>query len=260
MLQVLRIRNQEHHLLTNILGIQKGQTYPSCTQQLGIGWCCVGNGTNDNCYADQPSTCDSANAVACINLAPNTANACCPRLTRCSPGYEAAEDNVRCEIGYADLMQLAATASETSMLPAVTSSTISATTSGTTSSTTSSSTTSSSTEGPSLTQSNSPEPIQAESAMSAGAIAGTTIGTMAGFALFVVIAYLFLRRRRISKHASLNQENMNNNGAQMREYNQGEHHSLQYSSEVQGLRSLSELNSLQSPKELYSQPPPQELP
>ncbi|KAI1135491.1 hypothetical protein F5Y05DRAFT_172439 [Hypoxylon sp. FL0543] len=245
--------------------VRKGETYPSCVQEMGIGWCCVGNGTNDNCYVDQPSECGSANSVACVNLAPNTSSACCPRLTRCASGYVAAEDNVRCEIGYDDLMQLVATASETSTLPTVSASsaTSSASSSSLTSSPTSSSASFLSTESPNPTQDNDPEPDQTQSALTSGSIAGIAVGSVAGLALLAAMACYFLRRKRKAKQAATSSNGADNNGPPMQDYNQAAYDSWygswQHSGEPQGFSQPSELNSVQPPKELAPERPPQEL-
>ncbi|KAI0118057.1 hypothetical protein F4776DRAFT_263453 [Hypoxylon sp. NC0597] len=243
--------------------VRRGETYPSCVQELGRGWCCVGNGTNDNCYVDQPSDCDSTNSVACVNLAPNTSSACCPRLTRCASGYEAAEDNVRCEIGYDDLMQLAATASETSTTPTVSASSASSS-SSTSSSTSTSSTASSSTETPIPNQTSDVAPDQAKSAMAPGTIAGIAVGSAAGLALSVATAYYFLRRKRKAKEATVSYSGVDNSGPPMQQdYSQAAYDSWysswQYSGGTGGPSQPSELNSAQSPKELAPERPPQEL-
>ncbi|KAI0836198.1 hypothetical protein F5Y06DRAFT_274443 [Hypoxylon sp. FL0890] len=252
--------------------VRKGETYPSCVQELGMGWCCVGNGTNDNCYVDQPSECDSPNSVACVNLAPNTSSACCPRLTTCASGYEAAEDIVRCEIGYDDLMQLAATASETSTLPTVSTSSAtfvsSSSSTSTTTTTSSSSTTSLSTESPISNENNDTEPDQTSSALAPGSIAGIVVGSVAGLALFVAMAYYFLRRRKARQTAvSYNGVDSNGPPGMQQDYNQAVYDSWygswQYSDEARGFSQPSELNSDQPPKELPQlapERPPQELP
>ena len=69
----------------------------------------------DNCYVDIPSACDSQTAISCTNLAADTKPACCPRLTRCVSDREMSE-NVRCEIAYSDLTQLAHTVADTPSL------------------------------------------------------------------------------------------------------------------------------------------------
>ncbi|KAI1411573.1 hypothetical protein F5Y13DRAFT_165275 [Hypoxylon sp. FL1857] len=243
--------------------IRTGETYPSCLQAMGMGWCCVGNGTNDDCYVDQPSMCDTANSVACTNLAPNTSAACCPRLTRCSEGYEAAESNVRCEIGYDDLMQLVATASETSTLPSTSASSASSSTSSTSSSS-SSSTTSLGIESPVSNLNNDVGADSATSTLAPGSIAGIVIGSVAGLALIIAVAYYLLRRRRNAKQAAINNNVNGNNGPPMQQdYNQAAYNSWygswQYSGETRGYSQPSELNSVQSPKELAPERPPQEL-
>ncbi|OTB08004.1 hypothetical protein M426DRAFT_8212 [Hypoxylon sp. CI-4A] len=208
------------------------------------------SGTGDDCYVDQPSVCDSTNAVECVSLATNTTNACCPRLTRCSPGYEASEDNVRCEIGYSDLMQLVATSSETSMFP---------TTAGSTSSSTATSS-STSTGLIEATQSAVSEPAKDGSVLSAGAIAGIAIGAGAGLALLLVGAYCW-RRIWKARHASVNTGNSYNYPSypHTQEYRQAVHYSIPSSSGAPDFRSVSQLNTPQPPNELHYQPPPQEL-
>ncbi|OTA65804.1 hypothetical protein K449DRAFT_391772 [Hypoxylon sp. EC38] len=243
--------------------VRRGQTYSSCVQELDRGWCCVGNGTNDNCYVDQPSDCDSTNSVACVNLAPNTSSACCPRLTRCASGYEAAEDNVRCEIGYDDLMQLAATASGTSTISTISTSSTSSS-SSTSSATSTSTTTSSSTETFNPNQDSDVSPDPARSAMAPGTIAGIAVGSVAGLALFVATAYYFLRRKRKTKESAVSYNGADSNGPPMQQdYNQTAYDSWysswQYSGETGGFSQPSELNSAQSPKELAPDRPPQEL-
>ncbi|KAI0880849.1 uncharacterized protein GGS22DRAFT_77062 [Annulohypoxylon maeteangense] len=240
--------------------VQKGEVFPSCQQELGIGWCCVGNGTNQDCYVDQPSVCGSENSVACVNLAPNTTSACCPRLTRCSAGYQAAEGNVRCEIGYADLMQLAATASQTNAF----STDISSTTS-------SISTTSTSSSSPVPTQSNSQERQQSQSSISSGATAGIAVGA-AGFIILVILAFYFLHRRRKAKmdetnNISNNINNTNdnydyNNSSNVYMNDNSEYSSRfwQYNTDTQGSRNPSELASIGPPKELPHNQPLGELP
>ncbi|KAI1390056.1 uncharacterized protein F4822DRAFT_222627 [Hypoxylon trugodes] len=226
--------------------VRRGQTYPSCIQQLGRGWCCVGNGTNDDCYADQASECDSPNAVECVDLAPNTTKACCPRLTRCSSGYSASEDFVRCEIGYSDLMQLAATASDTSTVS-------SAITSQVVLPPSAAATTSSSSTTPTPTAA-----LEQAQSTSAGTIAGATVGAVGGAALLGALAFFFYRRRSKAKYAAVNPSNGGDSNAQMHNPNQPGGYPWQYSGEPP--RQLSELQTPEPPKELPSQFPPQELP
>ncbi|KAI1458646.1 hypothetical protein F4805DRAFT_120466 [Annulohypoxylon moriforme] len=235
--------------------VQQGEVFPSCQQELGMGWCCVGNGTDQDCYVDQPSVCNSVNSVACINLAPNTTSACCPRLTRCSTGYQASENNVRCEIGYDDLMQLAATASQINTSTTDTSSTSSSSTSTSTSTISSVSSPSASTGSAVQTPSNDTEPQQSgRYTISSGAIAGITVGAV-GFIALAILAFYFLSRRKTKK------DDADNVGHSTSDGNVYINAHGQLSSHMwQGAGYPSELASTEPPKELPHDRPLGELP
>ncbi|RKU44274.1 hypothetical protein DL546_000987 [Coniochaeta pulveracea] len=95
---------------STICCVKKGQLFPSCEQHMDKGWCCLGDGQDDECYVDQPSVCGDKFAVTCTNkLESGTSKACCPRLTACVPGYTFSDSFVRCQMLYPDL-QLAAAA------------------------------------------------------------------------------------------------------------------------------------------------------
>ena len=141
--------------------------------------------------------CDEQNAVSCVNLEAGTRQACCPRLTRCVSDRRMSEENVRCEIAYSDLTQLAATAAASSSL-FPTQATIS-TSSGT------SSTSHSSTASGSMTTA-APSPHTSEEAVppgiSGGAIAGIVIGALVALGLCATVTYVVVRRRLAAKYGN----------------------------------------------------------
>ncbi|KAK8039444.1 hypothetical protein PG993_007855 [Apiospora rasikravindrae] len=198
---------------TTLCCIKPGKDYPSCQQALGKEWCCVGkrliskkkskeltregsllgiSGTNDNCYADQPSACTEPNSVPCTNLSPGTKKACCPPLTSCADRKQGS--HVRCEIAYPDLMALAgggrpqSSSSSSDSQPEMTSSSSFA-------SSTTSISSQSDTAAMSSTSAADATPMP-NPPMSGGVIAGITVGVVLFLLLAGAVTRYFPRRRR----------------------------------------------------------------
>ncbi|KAK6844869.1 hypothetical protein PG995_014979 [Apiospora arundinis] len=193
--------------------IKPGKDYPSCQQGLGKGWCCVGkrlclewlfSGTNDNCYADGPSDCKDVNAVACTNLNPGVAKACCPALTSCTDRQQGPD--VRCQIGYPNLMALIGGA----QLPSSSSKSVpSSTGTSTSSSSQSASVVSSATpivtkpDGGGGSESGAlAGPEKPSTTLSQGAIAGVTVGAVLFVMLVGLVAWKLWCRNRAGNHDS----------------------------------------------------------
>ncbi|KAK3302282.1 uncharacterized protein B0T15DRAFT_299658 [Chaetomium strumarium] len=197
--------------------VRRGQEFPSCQQYLGKGWCCTGGNATDNCYIDQPSACEEPNSVPCTNLAEGTTEACCPRLTSCSPEFPAHEV-VRCNIQHGDLQRAAQAGVTSSASVGLSSATSTSTTpeESTTTALASSTTAMASTTGTTssanatnVAQTSLPPDGDSREASSsapppAGLIGGTAVGATLGFVLVVLLGYLVLRKR--SKKRRLQQQ------------------------------------------------------
>ncbi|KAH9883626.1 hypothetical protein F4778DRAFT_766030 [Xylariomycetidae sp. FL2044] len=182
--------------------VRNQQAFPSCQQYLEKGWCCVGNGKDDDCYVDQESECETANSVPCTDLPSGVDEACCPPLTSCVDGYTSSS-GVRCQINRNILIKVDASSTTTSTATStLTTSSTSSSSSSRTSTTTTPipDTTSSSPSRSAFTQgssSSSPSPAPSSpETLSGGAIAGIVVGALAGLALLLLAAYFLMRRRK----------------------------------------------------------------
>ncbi|KAB5528816.1 hypothetical protein GE09DRAFT_1148527 [Coniochaeta sp. 2T2.1] len=195
------------------------QTFPSCQQYLGKGWCCVGDSPSDDCYVDQPSACDESNAVSCTNtITDGSAQVCCPKLTSCVPGYTVTSANVRCQIKFVDLQKLAVASASSASPPSSTSKATSAvgapvSVSSGSASTTSQSSTPVTTSAPVSATNTTPQGQQTQTPLPSsstglpvGAIAGISVGLTLAVVLAAIFLFLYLRSRRKAKAASTSQQ------------------------------------------------------
>ncbi|KAB5517368.1 hypothetical protein GE09DRAFT_570805 [Coniochaeta sp. 2T2.1] len=217
------------------------QTFPSCQQYLGKGWCCVGeyvdliisdncvnfrglltlvcSSPSDDCYVDQPSACDESNAVSCTNtITDGSAQVCCTKLTSCVPGYTVTSANVRCQIKFVDLQKLAVASGSSASSSSSTSKATSAvgapvSASSSSASTTSPSSTPVTTSAPVSATNTMPQGQQtqtplpsASTGLPVGAIAGISVGLTLAVVLAAIFLFLYLRSRRKAKAASTTQQ------------------------------------------------------
>ncbi|THW59203.1 hypothetical protein D6D20_06667 [Aureobasidium pullulans] len=209
--------------------VKDNASMPTCSQHLGIGWCCTAEG---GCYADLSSSCGQPGAVSCTELGEGVDEACCPRYTTCAKGYNATESFVRCDIRSTSLADIAASstalsgastqtstssvASSTSTSP-TTSSSISVGTSTDTSTTTSASSSSAAlpstysivmtptpnalpkaepSQNVSSSSSTTPSSQPTGILLSTGEIAGIVVASAGGVLLLVALSWVLRRRNR----------------------------------------------------------------
>ncbi|KAI0893136.1 hypothetical protein F4806DRAFT_210794 [Annulohypoxylon nitens] len=212
-------------------------TFPTCMQGLGYGWCCNSNQTEEMCYIDIPSACDTANPVKCDDTRNGTANLCCPRLTICNTNYAMqGQGSLRCEIEYGDLMLLSGASSNSTV------STVSAVSTVT-------------------SMVNSTESQHVGYAVPSGAIAGITVGA-AGSIILAALAFYILRRKwrkmQDSRNDSAGDDN-NNGNVNIMDDGQPVSYLSGDITEAQDHKHLLEIPTVEQPRELPHDRSPGEL-
>ncbi|KAK0389054.1 hypothetical protein NLU13_2630 [Sarocladium strictum] len=184
--------------------IRKSQSFPSCQQYLGKGWCCVGENNKDSCYVDQESACTEENAVECANLQEGTDRACCPRFTTCDSTVAASEEYVRCNINQGDLKSFHSASIASTATSRSTSEATTETSSTSSSSSLSSRPTKDNDEDKEEKTENTQEGDSNE--LSTGAIAGIAVGGVVALSLAGAVLWLFLRRRKGGNYQAAQQD------------------------------------------------------